>query len=610
MQKEPDNGGHEAVGTEGAPGRHRIPIVVKLILSYSLLILLPISSVAWILSTAAEQNIHTNTVTYVNMFVEQVSSGIDSFVSELDRLTKIIALDDELPGILTAEELQPGKAYLASRYLDEYMLKMMTQQPGICCVTVIGRTGRIYTCGSNQIQDTAAFSQTLGLDWMNEKKHDLRFSGAHKPTYLLIGTADPVFCVMRDLYLYNEYVGSVVLHINLDRFMETVHMAQTVSEIDARIIVTNPENQVVADTMANSTDDWSLGSEPFCYDPTRPDNGEFLRYTNESRYSGLTTTILIDRSQVFSNIHSFRVYAITLTVLLAGIVFVLSVAFSFHLVRPIKALRRATDEYARGNYDVRVFVRSRDEIGDLCRGFNSMAERLNLMIDRVYRYRLETETAQLKALQSQINPHFLHNTLETIRMKALINGDKDVANMIKMLARLFRITLERKKNIVMLREELEHAQTYVDLQNMRFNDRFHLDIRIAPGLEDIYVMKLTLQPLVENCIVHGFQERFDQESICISVEEANGDILISVTDNGAGIEVERLRSLQTYLTDTQVNLDGRDEHRGIGVVNIMSRIRLEYGSAYGLEIRPNEPRGTCVVMKLPKNRCLYSTEQS
>ncbi len=578
-------------------------------LSYALLILFPFCSMACLLSSAAEKNIYTNTVTYVNMFVEQVSSGIDLFADELDRMTKIMALDEYLPNILESEADSPTASYESIRYLDDYLLKLMTQQPGIKCVTMIGQNGKNYTCGSNKVQDLELFASKIGLNQLMENKYRLRFSSTHIPDYLLIGSTQPVFCVTRNLFLYNRYIGTIVLYFDQSRFLDLIHVTPSVNEIDARIIVTNSENEVVLDTEADMSSALAENGGPLHFEPLSDEMGDYLCYTNRSRYSGLTTTILINREHTFQNVNTFRIYTITLTILLVVVMLALSIFFAIRLVKPIKVLRRATEEYAKGNYEVRVRSTARDEIGGLCTSFNEMADHLKELMNRVYLYRLETETAQLKALQSQINPHFLHNTLETIRMKALINGDREVANMIKMLAKLFRITLDRKKNIVTLSEEIEHVQTYVDLQNMRFNHRFKLDIRVEPGLENVQLMKLILQPLVENCIVHGFRNKYENETIRILVEEASGNIRITVADNGEGIEAERLKQLQMSLAAAEVSLEGREEHSGIGIVNIMSRIRLEYGSAYGLAIDQNTPRGTRVTMKLPMHKSLYEEHE-
>lgn len=595
--------------TPGQKPRHGFSLLLKLMMSYALLILFPFCSMACLLCSAAEKNIHANTVTYVNMFVEQVSSGIDLFAEELDRMTKIMALDEYLPDILESEADSPAASYESIRYLDDYLLKLMTQQPGIKCVTMIGRNGKNYTCGSNKVQDLALFASKIGLNQLMENKYGLRFSGTHIPDYLLIGSTQPVFCVTRNLFLYNRYIGTIILHFDQSRFLDLIHVTPSVNEIDARIIVTNSENEVLLDTEADMALALAENDGPLHFEPSSDEMGENLCYTNRSRYSGLTTTILINREHTFQNINTFRIDTMTLTILLVVAMLVLSIFFAIRLVKPIKVLRRATEEYAKGNYDVRVYATSRDEIGGLCTSFNEMADHLKELMNRVYLYRLETETAQLKALQSQINPHFLHNTLETIRMKALINGDREVANMIKMLAKLFRITLDRKKNIVTLSEEIEHVQTYVELQNMRFNHRFKLDIRVEPGLESVYLMKLILQPLVENCIVHGFRNKYEDETISIMVEEASGDIRITVSDNGEGIEAERLKQLQIYSAAAEVSLEGREEHSGIGIVNIMSRIRLEYGSAYGLAIDHNMPRGTRVTIKLPMHKSLYEEHQ-
>lgn len=162
-------------------------------------------------------------------------------------------------------------------------------------------------------------------------------------------------------------------------------------------------------------------------------------------------------------------------------------------------------------------------------------------------------------------------------MQAIINKDREVANMIKILARLFRITLDRTHNVVSINDELEHVKTYVEIQNMRFHQRFHLDIQVPEQLLNCSIIKLTLQPIVENCITHGFSQTFENETISIHITEAGNDLLINVSDNGKGIDPDNMQRLLSKLRHTDTEPAAPMRHNSIGIVNISERIRLEYG---------------------------------
>ena len=581
-------------------------LVTKLILSYALLIALPFSLSSFILGRTSTENIKKNTLTYINLFVTQINSNIDSYISELDRMTKVAVLDTALCNYLTEENESAVYSYEADQYLSRYMLKLMTQQPNIQTVTFIGRNGKVFTGTSNSIQNMEAFRQVTGLDSLDPSKRNLYISNAHIPSYLIINSKEPVFCVVRNLYsLDNTYTGSIVLNIVCSNVLDIININPSLLESGARIIISNSQKQVIADTSDDfNYENLSAGPMDFSSDTESNAYNRNMYFSNTSQFSGLTTTVIIDRGQLFQSTEAFNLFSTTLSIILMAAIFILSIYFSFKLVKPIRQLQTATEECARGNYDISIPIQSQDEIGMLCSSFNTMAYKIKNLLESVYLYQLQNKQAQLEALQNQINPHFLHNTLETIRMKALINKDREVANMIKILARLFRITLDRTHNIVSLKDELEHVQTYIDIQNMRFDNRFHLEVHAPEELMNCSIIKLTLQPIVENCIVHGFSQTFHNETVTIDIEEKDSDLLIQISDNGKGIDQENLDRILRKIHHIDIKDTGYLEHNSIGLINISERIQLEYGPQYCLDIQSVQPHGTCVVIKIPKNKMM------
>ena len=560
----------------GDAPRPRFPMVVKLMLSYLFLLIIPFVATNVLLSHIAENNIYDNTVTYVNLFVDQVSAGIDSYVGELDHMVRVLILDERLSQILSEEETTTVASYESALYVDSCMLKLMTQHGGIDNVAVIGSNGRVFTCDSNAIRDMDVFREITRIDDFRSERYGLAFSGTHIPSYFLISPSEPVFCMMRNLYQFNRYIGTVILFVDQKKFLESVNIAPPKKDIDARIRVLNDRGETLLDGMLREVSGEGMDPQD---DPASPTNDgqEALQFQRRSDYSGLTTTVSIGREALFCNIRTFRNLAMGITIAIIPICLLLSLWFSLKLMRPITALTHANEEYASGNYDVRVPVTTSDEIGTLCRSFNDMAEDLNTLMHRVYLYQIKTEETQLKALQAQINPHFLHNTLESIRMQALINGDIKTANMIKMLAQLFRITLDNKHNMVTVREELDHTQLYIALQNVRFNNRFRMVVDVPPELESAPMLKFTLQPLVENSMMHGFRNKTrDDETIWIRIREQENIIRVEVSDNGEGIDADQLRRIREQLNAPEILSQASDTSTGIGLANIAGRLRLHY----------------------------------
>lgn len=577
----------------------------KLFLSYLFLVVFPFLMSTLMLSLTSSSNIKNNTLSYINLFSEQISSNIDSYIGELDRMTRIAILDETLCKLLTTKEDLAGvDSYIANQHMNNEILKLMTQKPDIINITYIGANGMVYSGTSNAIQDMTLFNQITHAYQPEQYTQNLYISKAHIPNYLLVNVNQkkvPHFTITRFLYTLNkEYIGAIVLCISCQDLLDTININPSLLENGARIVITNEDNTILADTSekfnAENVDD----SNYYIFDPQEndPDNMYFSSSSNQ-----LTTTVIINKSQLFKSTSDFNTLSLFLNFILIVAIIVLSFYFSYRLMKPIKLLQHAATECASGNYTVQIPVYSQDEIGELCTSFNFMTTQIQTLLDKVYHYQLATKQAQLESLQNQINPHFLHNTLEIIRMKALINKDSEVADMVQTLAKLFRITLDRTTNIVSIKDELEHVTTYLAIQNMRFNNRFHFISNVPEALLNCSIIKLTLQPLVENCIKHGFTKTFGDEQITITLEEKENDLFIFICDNGVGIDAHNLKRMNEKINHTSA--DGETIDDSIGIVNIADRIRLEYGVDYYLHILPNTPRGTTIELKIPKSMNIH-----
>ena len=210
--------------------------------------------------------------------------------------------------------------------------------------------------------------------------------------------------------------------------------------------------------------------------------------------------------------------------------------------------------------------------------------------------------AQYLALQNQINPHFLYNTLEGIRSEAVIAGLDVVADMTESLAKFFRYTISKVENLVAVSDEIENVQTYFAIQQFRFGERLHLTIDYTDDPNNIlecYLPKLTLQPIVENAILHGLEQKIGDGHLRITLSCTEKRLIIQVSDDGVGMEKDKLKALQEALEKTTYEyIDGRKEG-GIALLNVNNRIRLLFGEAYGVVINSVEGLGTDVVVNLP-----------
>lgn len=233
-----------------------------------------------------------------------------------------------------------------------------------------------------------------------------------------------------------------------------------------------------------------------------------------------------------------------------------------------------------------------DEINYISQNFNDMCKKLNEHIEKSYLAELNQKSAEMVALQNQINPHFLYNTLESIRMKAICNGDKEVGKMLYILAFLFRRQL-KEKNIITIRSELEYCEKYLEIFKFRYDEKFEYTINCDEQLLNKEIIKFTLQPLIENYFVHGIRLENDNNKLSIEIRIENKDIVIWINDNGAGIDEEKIKSINEMLK-TRINFG-----ESIGLLNAHERIVIKYGKDYGIKLINNKNKGVMVVIKIP-----------
>ena len=265
------------------------------------------------------------------------------------------------------------------------------------------------------------------------------------------------------------------------------------------------------------------------------------------------------------------------------------------LYRPINKVVAKMNDVSRGDLRTRIELKDMDSDGrKLAGGFNIMMDEIDVLMERVKEEQRQLDRMRFNALQSQIQPHFLYNTLECIHWQALSSGSQEISTMVKALAQYYRICLSEGKDIIPLRVELEHVRNYLIIQNMRYGNIITLVEKVEEKYLSMMIPKLTLQPLVENSIYHGIRIKEGLTgTVEIEVCETEDAVFLKVKDNGGGMEPERIDYINRNISDT-------DQDVGYGITNINKRIELMYGEQYGLRFRQNEGEGICVEIRFPK----------
>ena len=262
--------------------------------------------------------------------------------------------------------------------------------------------------------------------------------------------------------------------------------------------------------------------------------------------------------------------------------------------RPLDKVVRKMDDVASGSLKTRINVEHMGEdFTKLAVGFNSMMEEILVLMEQVKMEQHQIEQIRFNALQSQIQPHFLYNTLECIHWQAMVDGNEEISTLVKALAKYYRICLSGGHDVIPLKMELEHVRNYLIIQNMRYDDIIGSGFDVEEAASDVMIPKLTLQPLVENSIYHGIKVKEGKTgSLFLKVRKRSSDVLITLADTGTGMSQQQIDEMNQHLSEY-------DDSFGYGVRNVNKRIELLYGEEYGLYYLRNESGGVTVEIRLP-----------
>lgn len=289
-------------------------------------------------------------------------------------------------------------------------------------------------------------------------------------------------------------------------------------------------------------------------------------------------------------IRSLIVAAIFITI----VVLFLSYFIPQSITRPIRQLSEATDQVAKGDLSVRTTVNAGSDVMLLSESLNTMIDKINQLLEQVKKEQIHLRDAELELLQAQINPHFLYNTLDTIVWLAEAGDQKKVVSMVGSLSKFFRTSLNQGKDIISIEEELQHVRSYLEIQQIRYQDILEYEIDVPQELGMYRIPKITIQPLVENALYHGIKNKRGLGKISITGEKAKDCFYLYVTDNGIGMGEKRLQQIKD-----RIGQNAPDENEIYGLYNVNERIRLKFGQEYGISIKSVHMEGTQVSIRLP-----------
>lgn len=454
-----------------------------------------------------------------------------------------------------------------------------------------------YSGNSTYLKDEAAFEKAMELSQVQKRSKNLILLPTHFNDYYY-GENKYVITIARNYFdlsnmkISNEpLLGTLYIDVNLD-CLEKIYkeyfsnQANKVYVFDEDYICYYSNNQMVIGENIRDVQEVD-----------KNDSSHILLQNMQSDYH-LTSLVKLDSEQIFAGLSRLQkiiyiIMALSVITLTASSIF-----FSNRLSRPLRIMMNKMSDIETGNFNVQLPVTSKDEVGLLSERFNKMSRELEKYVNQVYVAKIKQTEAELTSLRSQIYPHFLYNTLEIIRMTAADDGAEKVAEMIEALSAQIHYIIGNVKDMVPLRMETDIVEKYVYLLNCRINQKITLTIDIS-RLSNLMVPKLILQPIVENAYLHGIKPKKVSGNIRIEAEEEDGDINISVIDDGAGMDEAEVKRLKELMEGNETGIFNKDNRQSIGIKNVHDRIRYMYGERYGLSITSLATLGTIVNIRIP-----------
>lgn len=413
---------------------------------------------------------------------------------------------------------------------------------------------------------------------------------------------DPIFLISSPIINNDNKVGFINGAVSLNRvsniaydidiyngFSWIMNTDTDIYSVDKKILNRNFVSNEDIDLIASSFKDNTLGSISLS-DVKDNKSKVFYSYIPNS-YNWVLCTI-IKEAEINSQIDYMTDLVIILALVFFIIAIIVAIIISGSIVKPIQNLKNNMTNVSNGDLNSYYKSNTKDEISDLGVYYNEMLDNLKLSILEIKKIERLKREAELKALQSQINPHFLYNTLDTIQWKALEYNNIEVANIVNSLSGLFRVSLSGGKEFITIEEEINHAKYYLEIQKIRYKDKIEYKFNVDNDIDHFLIPKLIIQPLIENSIYHGIKTKDQNGFIDINVYKEDNYIYIKVSDNGLGIKKDKL-------SEILLNLYNSKESEHYGLYNVNERLKLTFNDMYKITIVSEYNKGTEVIIKLP-----------
>jgi two-component system sensor histidine kinase YesM len=606
-------------------------IQTTIALAFAALVLGTALVIAILSYTFTRQAVEETSREYTVQLIDQIQTNIDSYIDHMENIAEVVQLNDQVQRFFTAT-ISEEERELYRRRISSFLASIAATRNDISLILIAGDNGEVLTQDPQlEISRVATIPEQTWYTRARESSGTAVVSSSHvqnvvEGEYRWVITLsrtinDPLTGIDHGVMLVDlnfSVISQLVSRISLGDKGYLFIVAPDGS------IVYHPRQELIYSDLEREYIDRVLDVRDGSFSVT-DEKGERIYTVSTSRRTGWRTVGVNYAAELVKNRPTIQRYYFYWTLLCIVLAILVAVIISHHLSKPILRLRSTMRAVEQGNFDISVEVTGNNEIGELAKDFNIMVGRIKELVRRNAEEQEAKRKSELLALQNQITPHFLYNTLDSIIWMAEAKQHGQVVKMVAALARLLRLSISRGDELVSVRDEIQHIRNYLTIQKIRYKDMLDFSIDVDSDIQHLLVPKVILQPLVENAIYHGIKNKEGGGAVTVRGRREGEDIVLLVADDGVGVDPSRMRrmlldseelgsetsranggpSLSRPTTTDTVPDRYRRLPKGrtkVGVGNVHERIRLYFGGGYGLRFRNNEESsqgGTVVEVRLP-----------
>lgn len=579
-----------------------LPIRNKLVLVLYIQILVPLILVGYLSYKNSESIIMEKSTDYSRDILNMIQLRLNDYIDNLTDISQDILYDNKIYDVLniTPQIVDPLRWFENESMVSSRLKMVVISKDEIRAICIYDNKGKTYYAEDNS-GDAKSKNDVPYPEMLKEARLH-----KGKPFIFLVSEDKKV----KDIYMVRQIndrdnfseLGLMVMQVKTE-VLDQVYQGLTANL--QNILILSSDNKLIAGRDMNDPAIFSdilmnniNGDKGAKIDSK---TGLFVSYlTLKSIGWKVVAYVAID--ELYKDAYTLRRNIIMLCVVCVLLLSIITTIIALDFVNPINKLVKGMKKVQAGEGNVYVQVDREDELGFLNKAFNEMSGEIHHLVNWVYREQLTRKEAELKALQSQINPHFLFNTLEAINWMAQLNNVPEISSTVSDLSDLMEASIGREDRLISIVEEFTYADKYISLQKRRFGDRIELIKNVQEEAAEIKIPRLLIQPLIENAVYHGIERTRGKGSIKLNAFKTENKVSIEVIDNGSGMDRDELEQLNARLSmdnDTYFKKLGEKKSRSIGIENVNRRIKLFYGESYGLVIESEEGSYTRAVVTVP-----------